>query len=222
MHTYCILYERFPPIGHTPLWAEEYYPMEVLSIAMGWMDRPLKDGGRPPKVILCPSCGINRDPKWRDSPMWQGKVPWNAPMRHYAMSGHCDTTDETFLMEVTSDCIGDGTDPTPWPHIPAGQACFQIRKMDQATHPSTIAIFADSNEGIDLGGAGSGHAYDWKMSSIRNRVNGRAPTRHGGGGNIAFLDGHVEWKSVEYLLTTANQDDWLLGSHVGNRQVWTP
>ena len=59
------------------------------------------------------------------------------------------------------------------------------------------------------------------MSSYRNRVNGRAPTRHAGGGNIAFLDGHVEWKSSDYLLTTENQDDWLIGSDLGDRRVWT-
>ena len=220
MRTYGLLYKDFPPIGYTPLWAEKDYPMEVLSIAMGWMDKPLKDGGLPPKVILCPSCGINRDPKWRTSAMWGGQVPWNAPMRHYAMSGHCDTTSERHLMDVAAACLGDGTDPSPWPHISGGTAYFQVLKMAHVTHPSTLAIFADSNEGSDLGGSGSGHSYDWKMSSHRNRVNERVPTRHNNGGNIVFLDGHVEWKSKEYLLKPSNQDDWLLGSHLSDRGLW--
>ena len=222
MVTYCLLYKDFPPIGHTPLWAEKDYPMEVLSIAMGWMDRPLKDGGTPPKVILCPSCGINHDPKWRTSARWQGKVPWNAPMRHYAMSGHCDTTSERHLMDVAAECMGDGSKARPWPYIPASRAYFQVRKIDHVTHLSGLAIFADSNEGPALGGSGSGHSYDWKMSSQRNRANKRVPTRHSNGGNIVFLDGHVEWKSKEYLLKPSNQDDWLLGSNLGDRHVWTP
>jgi len=219
INKYCLLYKDFPPIGYTPLYQEKDYPMEVLSIAMGWMDKPLKDGGTPPKVILCPSCNIDHDQKWRDSALWQGKVPWNAPMRHYAMNGHCDTTTETHLMDVTSECIGDGTNFNPWSHISANKANFQVRSMAQVTHSSTLAVFADSNEGAE--GLGTGHSYDWKMSSHRNRANGRVPNRHAGGGNIAFLDGHVEWKSSDYLLTTENQDDWLIGSDLGDRRVWT-
>jgi len=221
MRIYCIKHKYFPDIGYHPLWEYKNYPTEVIAMDMGWMDRPLKDGGIPPKVILCPSCNIDRHPKWRTSELWNYQTPWNAPVRHYAMNGHCDTTvSERYLLAVNYDCVGDGSNPRPFPDIPNPEAYFQCVKLEDVTHQSSVIIFGDSND-VCLG-SGSGHYFDWKITSHRNRVNKRVPTRHRGGGNFAYLDGHVEWKSAQYLLVPHHQDDWLLVADLSNHHLWTP
>ncbi len=86
----------------------------------------------------------------------------------------------------------------PWPE-PRG---VQNRKLGRIGHPSELCLVAD--------GGGGAHTNEWgysaRLVSIGFGVDISWFIRHNGGMNCAMADGHVEWKSGEWILEEAQRD----------------
>jgi prepilin-type processing-associated H-X9-DG protein len=83
-----------------------------------------------------------------------------------------------------------------------------------------MMLFMDSNDADYGHGAGHKQYYDWRMNATNNYFQ-MVPNRHRGGGNMVFLDGHVEYKKESFFLEVTNQPQWLISSNVDDPRVWT-
>jgi len=229
LQTYCSLYGGYVPrVRDDHWWGYAPYPTERMCGVMGLLKFPedrLRPrpggwamGGPVPKVLLCPSCNI-------DASYGPSRV-----IKHYAYNSHVDSMVrgmervppivssewEDYIFYVLPRSLGRGS--TPWPHLPgANKAIFQVRRMPDATHQSNVMAFMDSNDVVN--DERFAEMYDHRMNA-EGTYCGQAPTRHMGGGNMVFLDGHVEWKSREYLLDESNHPEWLIGSFLSDQSVW--
>ena len=229
LNIYCTLNGGyFPDIHDGQWWGWEPYPTERMCEVMGLIKFPegrlqprpggWVDGGPVPKVMLCPSCPVG--PAWGRS--------W--PIRHYSFNYHVnsmvrgmerdpprtdvDWQDYNFYVLPRSFRAG----VRPWPHLPGeNKAIFKVRKMPDATHAANVMAYMDTND--ENNGTKFSSQYAARMNA-EGTYSGHAPNRHMGGGNLVFLDGHVEWKSREYLLDPTNHMDWLTGSFLSDRKVW--
>ena len=218
MRKYTILYDGyFPDIMEGPFYGYREYPMEYMSRMMGLIREPFSAGAQAPKVVLCPSCRATPDDDL------------DAVCRHYAYSAHLDSYPHTvywqdYLTRVAKDSYKHGV--TPWKHLDPGRphswwASFQPYRIEWVTHPSSVAAFMDSNDVDEGHPANRRILYNWYFNATTNYYH-MIPTRHRQGGNIVFVDGHVEWKSQDYLRNIKNQPDWLIGSNLNDSNVWTP
>jgi len=229
LNKYCTLYGgHFPDILDYHFWGYRPYPTELMCETIGLIQFPegrlrprpggWSDGGPVPRLLLCPSCRITAA---------DGE---DFLIRHYAWNAHLDShihphelipPDLNYLWQdyiyyIRARSVSN--DSCPWPHLPGDDiATFQPRQRSQVTRPSCVMAFMDTNDETNAAGW-------WGL--YFERVNGETmyfdmvPNRHMGGGNMAFLDGHVEWKSREYFLDDKNHPEWLCGSGLGEKHVW--
>jgi prepilin-type processing-associated H-X9-DG protein len=225
LRAYCFRYaDSFPDFGDGPYYNYRLHPMDMMCRVMGLIseDDDFLSVRAVPKVALCPSCRI--DPTYGEDYM----------SRHYQISAHLDSYDHfkivngkeqhidwmDYMTRVARDSIPGGY---PWPQIqpPKWWACFQPKKLALVTRPSSVVAFMDSNDEMDPEAAKKGWAimYDWRVTPT-NMYCHMIPNRHRGGGNMAFLDGHVEWRIRDYFLNYRNQPMWLFGSDYTDSNVW--
>ena len=219
------------------------FPSEQMCETMGLIDfdgnegafmrrPPGQTGGRrtwaygcaAPKVILCPSCMVSS----ADGPdhvvrhyMWNAHLDmhvhpweWNPPVGGYDW--------QCYIYYVRSRQITGRSNSAPWPHLSDPElALFQARRIGHVTNPANVMMFMDSNDEIE-----ENPNVEWGLWWIR--MNGEmllqdmVPNRHANGGNMSFVDGHVEWKSREFLLEDANAVKFMYGSDLGDSRVWIP
>jgi len=211
LRKYCMLYMGyFPDISEGPDLGTREYPVETMCRMMMLIERPFAEGQQPHDVIRCPACGVTPD---------DGE---DYLCRHYAYNWHLDSyphQDVVVRMDHTTR-VGRGSfpaDDSVWPHLDPGRehswwASFQPVRIDRVTHPSRVCAFVDSNDvGPDL--------YAWHFNATSAAM-GMVPTRHAGGGNMVFLDGHTEWHESAWFGDIANQPKWICGSDTGDPRVW--
>jgi len=211
LRKYCTLYQGyFPDICDGPYYGYREYPTEYMCRMMQLIDAPITSGAPVPKVILCPSCKAN-----------SGTGPDHV-LRHYAISGHLDSTehDPDGGMDYETragrdsfhnyNCWPPNADWGYW-------ANFQPYKIEYVRHQSEVMCFMDSYDEVDPSQPWW-HPYEWRACATMSY---RCwCTRHGGGGNLAFLDGHVEWKPESYLRDIQRQCEWLLDPETSNPNAW--
>lgn len=213
----------FPALMDNPYWGYALYPVELMAMQMGLLNDRFSQGARPPKVVLCPSCKIT---------VADGD---DFAARHYAYNAHLDSWAHSpqsvmdYITRVGRDSIPDGWSRYPWPEarqeyvnqfgLPSNDywCCFQPLKSSHVTAPANVMVFMDSNDEQLKGSSPS--LYDWRMTAVGNYYD-KVPNRHNGGGNMSFLDGHVEWKDREFFIEAMNQWDWLIRSDLHDTTVW--
>ena len=220
---YCTLYDGyFPDIFEGPYYGYREYPLEYCCRMMDLIDRPFSDGmprNGVPKVILCPNCEATREEHGED-----------IIVRHYAMNWHLDSKvhrDDVEWQDYTTR-VGRGSFPSNeniWPHLDPARpnawwASFQPYRLDLVTDPPRVACFMDSNDEDYGHPVGSQSYYSWHFNASSNYYD-MVPNRHLDGGNMVFIDGHVEWKSEAFFINASNQPKWLCGSDTGDPRVWT-
>jgi prepilin-type N-terminal cleavage/methylation domain-containing protein/prepilin-type processing-associated H-X9-DG protein len=214
LDAYCQRYEdRFPDTADRPVYGDGPYPQEQVTRLLGWPDWSCSPEGKGPGLLTCPNCRITR----HDGDDHQ--------VRHYAFNAHLDSTpdsagDISHIVRVGRDSFPFGSKRYPWPDIPGARGHyvnFQPRTMSSVSRRSNVMAFMDSND-VQTGGTAV-LLHKWRMNADDNYY-GRIPTRHQNGGNIAYLDGHVEWKSRDYLLDCTHQYEWLCGSDLDDTRVW--
>jgi prepilin-type N-terminal cleavage/methylation domain-containing protein/prepilin-type processing-associated H-X9-DG protein len=213
LRAYCFRYnDNFPDFGDGPSWGYRLHPMDLMCQTMGLIGEndDFLSVRVVPKVALCPACRID------------ASYGEDYRSRHYQVSSHLDSTVHTiawmdYMTRVARDSIPGGY---PWPQIQPAKwwACFQPYKLALVTRPSSVVAFMDSNDETASKG---GDLYDWRVTPT-NMYYHMIPNRHRGGGNMAFLDGHVEWKIRDYFLKHKNQPMWLFGSDYTDSNVWYP
>jgi|GEM_PF-1745147 len=228
LRKYCFLNDGyFPDILDNHHWGREPYPTEYMCQVMGLISFPegrfrqkpdgWASGGPVPKVLLCPCCKITAA---------DGE---DYLIRHYAWNAHLDShlhphewsppqsgwEWEDYIYYVRSRSIGKG--PSPWPHLDNPElAVFQPQRIDLVTHPSNVMAFMDTNDEAPLGWWGLYH----ERVNCESLYFDMVPNRHSNGGNMVFVDGHIEWKPRGFFLKDSNHIRWLLGSELGDRLVW--
>ncbi len=216
MRKYTVLYDgTFPEIFEGPYYGTREYPTEFMARMMGLIQHPISEGFPAPKVILCPSCKITVD---------DGE---DYLLRHYAWSAHLDSKRHTiywqdYFTRVAKDSFKSGV--RAWPHLSPGRAnswwaTFQPFKVEWVTHPSRVALFMDSNDADYNHSEGSKTYFEWHFNATTSYYR-MVPNRHNGGGNIVFVDGHVEWHREKWLRDIKNHMEWLLGSNLADSRVW--
>jgi len=220
---YCTLYDGyFPDIFEGPYYGYREYPLEYCCRMMDLIDRPFSDGmprNGVPKVILCPNCEATREEHGED-----------IIVRHYAMNWHLDSKvhnpaaawqDYTTMVYRTVF----PSDEDIWPHLDPARpnpnwATFQPYRLDLVVQLSSVCSFMDSNDADYSSRAeGSKEYYRWNFYATSNYYD-MVPTRHEDGGNMVFLDGHIEWQHESYWIDAKNQPLWLCGSNTGDPRVW--
>ena len=223
---YCELYDGyFPNIFERPYYGTGEFPMEYMCRVMGLIRRPLTDGmprSGVPKVILCPSCEIEK---------FEGDA-LDTFLRHYAMNWHLDSKVHSNVPGNWHDYttrVGKTSWPTHlrgklWPHLDPSRpsswwASFQPFRLYLVAYTSRVASFMDSNDADYKHSESSRRFYSWRFNATSNYYD-MVPNRHADGGNVVFLDGHVEWKEESYFIDATKQQEWLCGSDTGDKRVW--
>jgi len=219
LRKYCMFNgDYFPDIFEGPYYGYREYPMEYVCRVMQLIDEPFSAGGQAPRVVLCPSCEITR------------AYGEDHVCRHYAMNWHLDSKvhrDDVEWQDYTTR-VGRGSFPSNeniWPHLDPARpnawwASFQPYRLDLVTDPPRVACFMDSNDEDYGHPVGSQSYYSWHFNASSNYYD-MVPNRHLDGGNMVFIDGHVEWKSEAFFINASNQPKWLCGSDTGDPRVWT-
>ena len=217
LDSYCQRYmDSFPDTADGPYYDQCPYPHERMVRLLAWPDWSHSSGEKTPGVLICPTCRLTV----RDGEDHQ--------VRHYAYNAHLDSTsvaagDISHIVRVGRDSFPFGLKRYPWPKIPGAAqgrpywVNFQPRTMSSISRRANVMAFMDSNDEQTKGSPVVLHK--WRMTASDNYY-GRVPSRHHGGGNIAYLDGHVDWKSRDYFLDSTNQHNWLCGSDLGDTRVW--
>ncbi len=207
MRKYNMLYDGyFPDLYDAPWTGYREYPMEVMARMMGLITRPFSDGSLAPKVVLCPSCKITP----ADGEDYLA--------RHYAINGHMDSWSRNHQDYETRAGAESFPAPNPWASRGWGYwANFQPYKVDYVKAQDRVAIFTDSVDEVD---AGYSYWYPYYFRICATVAYRCRPNRHRNGGNIAYLDGHVEWKSRDYFKKISNECQWLLDPDTHNRNAW--
>lgn len=111
-----------------------------------------------------------------DGVLWMWEYNWKAIGYGY---------NAFFLGHYSSD---DG--PLDWVYLPAKNWWPE----DRVKNPSDLILFADSNPKPD---GKWGLTLWWPFINLANEgING---SRHGGGGNIVFFDGHCEYRPIDTI-----------------------
>ena len=219
LRKYCILNDGyFPDVFEGPYYGYREYPMEYMCRSMKLIDQSFSAGGQAPRVVLCPSCDIT---------VAYGE---DHVCRHYASNWHLDSKvhrDDVPWQDYTTR-VGRGSFPSNeniWPHLDPGRpnawwASFQPYRIHQVTYPSRVVAFMDSNDADYGHQTGSKSYFSWRFNASSNYYD-MVPNRHLGGGNMVFIDGHVEHKKEDYFIDATNQPDWVCGSDTGDGRVWT-
>jgi len=212
LNKYCLLFDGyFPDICDGPYFGYREYPMEYMCRMMKLIDEPLSSGGRVPKVILCPSCEATA-----------ANGPDHA-LRHYSISGHLDSYRHSPTGGMDYETRAGRDSFKTWNCYPAGTnwgywANFQPYRLSSVRHQSSVCAFVDSNDEVDEYARIWWDVYGWRICATRSYAT--RPSRHQGGGNIAYLDGHVEWKHRDYFYDDTNQCKWLLDPETSNANAW--
>ena len=93
---------------------------------------------------------------------------------------------------------------------------FQPCLLDYIGARSRVAAFADIADEVD--DQPSWEPWGWRTCATR--AYRTRPVRHMNGGNVVFLDGHVDWKSRSYFLVNSNQCKWLIDPETSNSRCW--
>ncbi|HUW57179.1 MAG TPA: prepilin-type N-terminal cleavage/methylation domain-containing protein [Planctomycetota bacterium] len=201
--------------GYFPLqWGTGKYPVETMCETMGLANHNFAYGDEAPKVILCPSCEVT------------AALHEDHFCRHYALSAHvCGNyipPGSDYETRVTRNAFPEGFQ-WPWPssEMPDPRyGTFHARRMDYIQSQGNVVTFMDSNDTL-LGGAGTWwDLYDWYFCSQMSPS--MYPTRHLNGGNMVFVDGHVEWKPRQFFENGRNRWKWLADPAVSNPSCWWP
>ncbi len=212
MRKYNMLYDGcFPDICDGPFFGYREYPVEYMARMMGLITRPFSDGSPAPKVVLCPSCKITP----ADGEDYLA--------RHYAVNGHLDSWRHPNGMDYETRVNAYSSFPrSPWNDSPSrqwgGWANFQPYKVDYVKAQDRVAVFADSVDEVDPYAQVWWYPYYFRICATVCYA--CRPTRHRGGGNVVFLDGHVEWKSHDYLKNIYIQYQWLIDPDTRNANAW--
>jgi len=179
---------------------------------VGLINRKFSEGARAPSMILCPSCEAGP----ADGPDYVA--------RHYSINGHLDSyrhpidSGWDYETRVGRDsfhdyggCYPPGNDWNYWSN-------WQPYKLSFVTNQATVCAFVDSNDEVDDYAQVWWENYGWRICATRSY--GTRATRHGGGGNVGYLDGHTDWKSREYFNTDPNQCEWLVDPDTSNMRAW--
>jgi prepilin-type processing-associated H-X9-DG protein len=145
------------------------------------------------------------------------------------MNWHLDSTlhkDDVYWMDYTTR-VGRSSFPSNeniWPHLDPARpnawwASFQPMRMDMVKYQSRVCTFMDSNDADYGHPEGSKRYYGWEFNATSNYYD-MVPNRHGNGGNMVFLDGHIDWQEEDYFIDATHQPDWLCGSETGDANVW--
>jgi len=216
LRKYCQLYDGyFPDVYEGPYYGRRWYPVEYMCRAIGLIDEPFSAGGQAPTIVLCPSCNITAQ---------DGE---DFVCRHYASNWHLDSHVHTIDWMDYMTMVYRGVFPSNehiWPHLPADRpnaswASYQPYKLAHVTTLSTVMAFMDSNDADYKHSAGYKTYYSWNMNASDNYYD-MVPNRHLGGGNMVFLDGHVEHRKEAYFIDSLNQPKWLCGADTGNVNCW--
>lgn len=220
LRKYTIFYGGyFPDIGDGPFVGDRPYPVEYMCRVMALIDEgeSFSSGGEAPKVVRCPSCQIS------------AANGADHLCRHYAYNVHLDSTVHTdasldALTRVEASSFRPGTQL--WSHLDPARpnsewATFQPYTMDRVTNQANVAAFMDSNDADYGHSAANKSYYSWHFNASTS-YSQMVPNRHIGGGNLVFVDGHVEYKKEAYLRDILNHMDWLVGSHLSDSRVWRP
>ncbi|KPJ55629.1 MAG: hypothetical protein AMS16_03920, partial [Planctomycetes bacterium DG_58] len=149
--------------------------------------------------------------------------------RHYAYNWHLDSTVHTVDWMDYMTMVYRGVFPSNehiWPHLDPGRpnaswASFQPYRLDHVTQIERVVAFMDSNDADYGHAAGNRRYYSWHFYASANYYD-MVPNRHLGGGNMAFLDGHVEHEGEDYFIDAQNQPHWLCGANTSNSHAWKP
>jgi len=209
LRKYCFLYDDFFPLH----WGTNKYPQEVMCETMG-LDSMFAFGDKAPKVILCPSCRVTR------------AEHEDHLVRHYSISinicGNVIPPGSDFETRVKKTAFPEGFE-WPWPtsEMPDPRfGTFHARRLRYLKSPSGVVCFMDSNDTL-LGETGTWwDKYEWYFCSQMSP--NMFPTRHNDGGNMVFLDGHVEWKHSSFFRNGRNRHKWLCDPIVSNPRCWWP
>lgn len=198
----------FPNIGDSPSYGHHDYPMEYICRSLGLIDHPISESGFVPKVILCPSCRASA----ADGPDYV--------LRNYSINGHLDSTPDSPGDDYETRAGSDSFEgSSPWGGLGWGYwANYQPARMEDVVQPGKVASFTDSPDEVDEYGQQWWSPYNWRIAATIAYAS--RPNRHRSGGNIAFLDGRVMWKSRDYLAVWTNQSKWLIDSDVIDSAGW--
>jgi prepilin-type N-terminal cleavage/methylation domain-containing protein/prepilin-type processing-associated H-X9-DG protein len=218
LRAYCFRYgDSFPDLCDGPYFGYRPHPTELLCQSMGLMpdDQDFLSVRAVPKVALCPSCRVD------------ASYGEDYAARHYAINGHLDSWVHTrgtmdYITRVNRWSFAAG--PHAWSHLPpkTNWANFQPYRLALVTRPHAVVAMMDSNDEVDPSAfkQGWGIYYDWRVTAVNGYCK-MVPNRHRGGGNLAFLDGHVEYRTREWLRDNNNQYDWIFGSELDDPRVWS-
>jgi len=218
---YCTLYDGyFPDVFEGPYYGTREFPMEYVCRMMKLIEHPFAEGvprKQVPKVILCPSCAVTRA---------DGE---DFLCRHYAYNWHLDSKihNPAYPWQDYTTMVYRSSFPSReniWPHLPPGRpnsgwATFQPYRLDLVSYRARVCSFMDSNDEDYKHKEGSKTRYRWNFYATSNYYD-MVPNRHLRGGNMVFLDGHVEWQHEDYFIDATNQPNWLCGSDTGDGRVW--
>jgi len=203
----------FPAIPDDMSEAGALYPHELMCETMGLTEGPFpSDPARMPKVVMCPACEITA----ADGP--------DHVYRHFAWNAHLNSYEpmsagESRRLTVTRADLGLPATGPVWSQLgnDAASAIFRVRRIDQIVDPSHVMVFMDSND-VDPTHTPE-QLYQWRMT-VQQAVQGMVPNRHSNGGNVVFVDGHVEWREASQLVLPNEMRQWFCGSDLNDDAVW--
>ncbi len=116
---------------------------------------------------------------------------WKCPGDSFTEGYMCQWYEGKQIWEYYSD--------TPWSYgynyqAYANTPSYWTHSVDEFVYPAETVLMEDS-----------AHTYYNGLSCWRP---GRTSSRHNGGANVAFIDGHAKWLKTNYPSDTCEGDDW--------------
>ena len=208
----------YSAMGHEPEYSDtlDIYPTEFLCIFMRAEKRPIlaktwMGGYRIDKVAVCPSYPkeyIQDDP-------W-GSYSYNGHISGMLIGWNQANPDDWSYIGCDLDLWSTYGSPSRWPA--GGQMYVSwwaaiMRNDGDVSIKSQLCVVADSADQDGSYGVMHDKVFHWSetmpISDGWNPADALVRDRHNGGANMAFYDGHVEWKYKDWMAERKNCPEWM-------------